>query len=355
LAKYTSVLLFPLAIALWLLVRVGNRSLERTTLISAAAQWATVLLLALCVYTFRSQSMQELAQRLDSRLPVPLPRDYVEGLDLQRHVMEQKHPVYLDGHWSDTGFAGYYLWAMWYKLPHALQLLVLLAALFVLVPGGEPRMWRIQLALLLPAAALVWIAAGSAMQLGIRYLLPMIPFLILFAGQTGRWLNWRQYRMRAVAVALLGAGALLSVRHHPHHLAYFNELAGGPANGHRHLLDSNIDWGQDLRALAAYIDEQEIDDIGLAYFGTVTPSSCGIRWHLPPRDRLEPGWYAVSTNFLEGYPRPIRTPEGSTYSPKPGEFSYFKSFEPVARIGYSIWVYHIPETPTRASGTARLP
>jgi hypothetical protein len=152
--------------------------------------------------------------------------------------------------------------------------------------------------------------------------------------------------------------ALLSVRHHPHHLAYFNELAGGPSNGHMHLLDSNIDWGQDLRALKQFLDENRIDDVGLAYFGTVPPSSLGIRYHVPPRDS-RPGWYAVSTNFLQGRPGGLRNPDGSIRLVDFDEFGYFRWFMKtpalVERIGYSIWVFEIPETGSSPGPTARQP
>jgi hypothetical protein len=364
LAKFTSILLFPLAVAFWLLVRMGNKSVARESTWPGVLQWAMAIVLSVIVwnagylfrgsfqplgeYTFHSRSMQSVARRLEAfkSVPVPLPRDYVTGLDRQRHVMESEHPAYLDGQWSTTGFWDYYWKAMWHKLPHALQLLCLLSCLFVLFPGGQPRQLRIQVALLLPAAALMAIAGGSAMQLGIRYLLPMIPFLALFAGQAGRWFDWRRYRLRTVLVALPIVAALFSVRHHPHHLAYFNELAGGPANGHMHLLDSNIDWGQDLRALGRYLEENHIDDVGLAYFGTVPPSSVGIKYHVPPREP-RPGWYAISTNFLQGRPHWVRNPDGSIRPVDFDEFGYFRWFARTpalaARIGYSIWVFHIPE------------
>ena len=114
------------------------------------------------------------------------------------------------------------------------------------------------------------------MQLGIRYVLPAIPFLILFASQAARWFDWKAYPLRTVTTSLLTGWMLLSVRYHPDHLAYFNELAGGPLGGREHLLDSNLDWGQDLGGLKAYLDKQhEVKDVGLAYFGTVPPSALG--------------------------------------------------------------------------------
>ncbi|MEX2285668.1 MAG: glycosyltransferase family 39 protein [Planctomycetaceae bacterium] len=360
LAKYTSIVLFPLAALVWLLLRFGNNKVEARSLWQLVGHWVSAMLISVVVwnagylfqgsftrfgdYQFDSKSLAKLSKHsLLSRLPVPLPDDYVKGLDRQRHIMESKHPVYLDGRWSTTGFSDYYLKALWYKVPHALQLLAMASLLFVLMPGREPRQLRVQLSLLVPAVGLVAIAGQSSMQLGIRYLLPMFPLLILFAGQAGRWLRWRRYPVRAALIVLLAIAASFSVRHHPHHLAYFNELAGGPALGHTHLLDSNLDWGQDLRALKQYLDAQEITDVGLAYFGTVPPASLGIRYHVAPSRIPKPGWHAVSVNFVQGRPHWLREPDGTIRPVDFDEFGYFRAFEPVARIGYSIWVYHIPE------------
>jgi hypothetical protein len=99
----------------------------------------------------------------------------------------------------------------------------------------------------------------------------------------------------------------------PHHLAYFNELAGGPAGGVRNLGDSNLDWGQGLRTLARWLEQRRIEGpIGLAYFGTADPRAYGIRHvKLPggyifeppfqPVDFPEPApeWVAVSVSVFQ--------------------------------------------------------
>jgi hypothetical protein len=190
------------------------------------------------------------------------------------------------------------------------------------------------------------------MQLGIRYVLPVIPFAILFASQAGGWLDFKTFPIRSLATAVLAAAMLLSVRYHPEHLAYFNELAGGPLGGREHLLDSNLDWGQDLGGLKKYLDEHtsrghavgnsEVD-IGLAYFGTVPPAALGIRYQIPPANMPQPGRFAVSVNFEQGRPHWVRTPTGKIQPVDIGQFEYFGFFQPVARIGYSIDVFELSE------------
>jgi hypothetical protein len=298
---------------------------------------------SLKTYDLQSVAMRGIAQRFASIgwMPVPLPRDYVEGLDHQRHIMQQKHPVFLDGQWSEDGIPNYYLWGLFYKLPHALQLLAIVTLFWVVVPGKVARRLPVQLMILLPAVVMVGMAELSTMQLGIRYVLPAIPFLILFASQAALWFDFKVYPLRTLTTAVLAAWMLLSVRYHPHHLAYFNELAGGPLGGREHLLDSNLDWGQDLGGLKEFLDSRKISEIGLAYFGTVPPSSLGISYHIPPSRSPQPGRYAVSVNFEQGRPHWVRTPRGEIRPVDIGEFEYLRFFEPIARIGYTIDVFDL--------------
>ncbi len=99
----------------------------------------------------------------------------------------------------------------------------------------------------------------------------------------------------------------------PHYEAYFNELVGGPANGQRILVDSNLDWGQDLPALKQLLDDRGLDQVYLSYFGTAPPEQYGINYRpLPSFPRFvkgsevkafnpytpPPGWYAISATSL---------------------------------------------------------
>ena len=142
---------------------------------------------------------------------------------------------------------------------------------------------------------------------------------------------------------------LCSVRYHPQHLAYFNELAGSPTGGRRHLLDSNLDWGQDLGSLADFLRERRLDssrehrldEIGLAYFGTVPPAALGIAYHIPPSRTPKPGRFAVSVNFEQGMPHWVRTPDNEIRPVDINEFSYFRSFQPIAHVGASIDIFDL--------------
>ena len=217
--------------------------------------------------------------------------------------------------------------------------------------------WRKQLTLIIPVLMLVVPASLGSNQIGIRYVLPVLPLFYLFAAQAANWLTWPRWRwMQWLVIASL-ISEPFALRYHPHHLAYFNEWAGGPVAGKQLLVDSNIDWGQDLHGLADVLRSSKIKNIRIAYFGTVHPHSLGIQYSLPPIRHPEPGDYAVSVNFEAGRPFVVRAPTEDGQPPIPtreqpipraepyvadiNDFGYFRFFEPYANIGYSIYLYHI--------------
>lgn len=173
----------------------------------------------------------------------------------------------------------------------------------------------------------------------------------------------RQRFLTGVVVAGVAWTLVSSLLVYPHSLSYFNELAGGPKRGHRHLLDSNIAWGQDLLLLQEWLAEHpEARPIQIASFGWIDPRLAGIEFTLPPLgprpdnplpEDLEsrsigplPGWYAIDVNFLHGTHWPAANGNGGWTDIRPDglNYEYFRLFEPVDRVGYSIHVYHISRT-----------
>ena len=382
LTKVTAIILIPLCVVLWFVLRVKSsnstsmnvplaerqtRDAELTTVPKwmvltaqfVAAFGLSILLINVC-YLFRgtggtiaslifnSPLMNSVQQSLSwlGWLPVPFPTDFIAAFDRLAQDLNQSHPVYLNNTWSSQPFKWYYAAALAYKLPLSTIFLILFSFVGLLWPrpGSEDR--RRGLFLLIAAVTLPILASRSANQIGIRYILPTFPVLFIFAGQAARWLTMPKIPtvfnglVRRVVWAFVIA-APLSLRFHPHHLAYFNAVAGGPDNGGWHLVDSNIDWGQDLYGLRDYLVQHKISDIGLAYYGTVLPSSIGINAHDPPFQKPRPGWYAISVNFVHGRPHVFGNHEGASVRIGMGELAYFRFFTPVTSIGYSINVYHL--------------
>lgn len=359
LVKFTCILAAPLAVVIWWIHRFRNRKRVTQKLMVTAQQWATLLLLALFTvnagflfrgtgrplnhYAFRSQSMLSIQNLTPWKsVPVPLPADYIEGIDHQRAIMEQRHPVYLNTVWSFEGFRTYYLYTFWYKTPHATQLLAVLTLLAVCWPWRADRKMRLQLSLLLPVLMLTLVASLSHMQLGHRYLLPVFPLLFLFIGQVAS-LQQRRFHLPQAFSALAALGLAATLLCYPHYLSYFNELSGGPETADRLLVDSNLDWGQDLFELRDYVKDNNIQDLRLAYFGMVNPVDLGIPFSLPNNDSLRPGWYAMSVNFVRGAPHTIRHPDGRHDAVMFNTFGWFRlpEIQPEARIGHSIQIYYL--------------
>jgi hypothetical protein len=138
----------------------------------------------------------------------------------------------------------------------------------------------------------VWLAVAAVLALAssqtgfnhhVRYVLPVLPFAFLGAGRVACFLSRQHWKAGLLVAALLAwsIGSTLAI--HPHYLSYFNEAAGGPDNGHAHLIDSNIDWGQDILYLKAWLEQHpEARPLGLAHFNPVSPRVAGIDFTFPP-------------------------------------------------------------------------
>ena len=129
-----------------------------------------------------------------------------------------------------------------------------------------------------------------------------------------------------------------AVRIYPHHLAYFNAAVGGPERGPYLLDDSNIDWGQDLPALASWQRAHPSSEpLHLLYFGSVPVEAYGVQAvAMTPGEIRQPraGTYAVSAHQLVHF-RKIRKRTGEN-------IDWLTRFEPIDRAGYSIYIYRFP-------------
>jgi 4-amino-4-deoxy-L-arabinose transferase-like glycosyltransferase len=165
-----------------------------------------------------------------------------------------------------------------------------------------------------PLAALFviyWITSlASHLNIGHRHILPTYPVLFIAAGWLGRGLDPRRPLVLAGITALTLWHAGESLRARPHYLAYFNPIVGGSGNGWRHLVDSSLDWGQDLPGLKRWLDAHARGEaVFLSYFGTGDPAYEGIRATMLPTlpevgtprrwHALTPGVYAIGATMLQ--------------------------------------------------------
>jgi len=191
-----------------------------------------------------------------------------------------------------------------------------------------------------------WLTSLTAkLNIGVRHLLPVFPFTFILVAYVLSLMLKPPYLK--TKYAFLGAFLLWQivsvVSVYPHFLAYFNELAGGPDKGYLYAVDSNLDWGQDLKRLKTWLDENKVDKIYLDYFGGGnTEYYLGQKfapwWGTRNPEELPKGSFiAVSASQLQGGRGiPVKGYDGPT-----GFYNWLNSYTPIAKIGYSIFVYKI--------------
>jgi hypothetical protein len=283
--------------------------------------------------------------RLRDALPwmrLPLPLSYVNGIDMVMNVGKEHEPSYfLAGELSSEGWWYYHLAAFALKTSLPVLILGVVAAVLALRGRGlgrrEYALWT-PILLIFASNALL-----NSLQIGVRHVLPVYPLLFVLIGGIAANLlaGWRggvPQRALCAALAVLlvwYAGGTLAVA--PRYLQFFNEIAGGAEGGHRWLIDSNLDWGQDLIRLREYMTRQQIDTVSLAYFGRVHPGVYGIPF--TPLERDSKGIAVVSATFLMG--RPYFWYLGGRMRWVPAQtYAWLRDRQPIARVG-AMFVYRL--------------
>jgi hypothetical protein len=257
-------------------------------------------------------------------VPVPMPSLF-RGVQELLHHNAMGHFNYRNGQVSERGSWLYFPEAIVLKSPVAL-LFGLAVAIVVFAMSRNRRPQRIA-CIAIPTLVFLLASMMSQINIGIRHVLPVIPFICLFIAMqlAGR----RALMMIVVIVAAYGETLWV----HPDYLAFFNRFAGGPLNGEKFLLDSNLDWGQDQARLKTWLETN-------ARGRTVTTRLFGnprlYEWPHDGFDLLPPeasprGLFAISRNYAyDVYPSPV-------------PMSGVRRLTPVARIGYSIDVYDLTQ------------
>ncbi len=322
-SKFSGVILLPALalIVLWRLLTGAERRGWKRPLLELAGWVGVGTAVFMLIYRFDWAALQ-----MDFALQ-------------QAHQLEG-HSSFLLGQANVGGW--WYYFPVLFAVKTPLPLLVLLPAALVLF--ARQRRW---------AQGWLWLLVGgfaaasliSRVNIGYRYLLPILPLLFVLMGALwggrGRWRWLMVFGLLWLAVESLWL--------HPHYLAYFNQIAGGPANGWQVAVDSNLDWGQDVAALAAYERSNLPEPYQVAWLGTAPLAAYGIQrgqampiWPQGREDPLTdsfyppapaPGKYVISATQLHG-----------VYLKNQDRFAWFQTQTPAARLGYSLFVYEVPPT-----------
>lgn len=449
LTKLTGLLILPITIVL-LLVRVAGRRPLRVTIagefhvltpfrqaavlgVILVMQWILVFAMVWTCYEFRYsafgpvrnaddqfiQPWEEVLRDTGRLTPLIqlardhhlLPEAYLYGLSYAaRHMAARR--AFLNGDYRVQGWWHFFAYCLLVKTPLPLFMLLLCAAGGAVIMRGYSRGGvgydTIPLWVLL---GVYWIfALSSRLNIGERHILSTYPAMFVLAGAAASGFRMPSRWMKATVVACLGWFVMESLSIRPHYLAYFNQIAGGPAHGFRHLVDSSLDWGQDLPGLKQWLQvrgllEQDRTPVYLGYFGTGSPAHEGLTVRMlpnatyasrsPVEEALRPlagGVYCVSATMLqtipirywgpwtEGYERVYQTvlADVETYRNVEGDpqrwqnlmtttgpefwktqlemfdelrfarlLSYLRKREPDDQVGYSILIYRLSEEAAR--------
>ena len=256
---------------------------------------------------------------------------------------ERGHPAFLMGHFSQYGWWYFFLVALVIKTPICALLAV--GVSISLTRLGKPFGRREVFFTVLPVGLYLGIAMCSQINIGLRHILPIYPFLMVIGGRAATLTSkpfWLWPTICIISLALT-AGSVLRIA--PHHLAYFNEIVGGPEGGYLYLGNSNLDWGQDVKGIKRYMDSEGLDVVYLSYFGAVPPAYYGIRYQ-PLPDRVMVDWqkgpakHAVNANNKEILVISVSNLQGFRLRDKTF-YSRLLERRPLGNIGYSIYIYDI--------------
>ena len=312
-----------------------------------------------------TQGANRFADSVMRHLPVPVPRDYLQGIDRQRTDFEDGCRSYLRGAWKERGWWYYHLYGLAVKTPLGVLFILTLAIAATFFANGYSATGLDELCLVLVSVAILTVVSSqTGFSMHVRYVIPALPFLFIWMSKVARSITLGHQPIAFALVAALSFSTLSSLYCYPHSLSYFHELVGGPRQGHLHLLDSNVAWGQDLAYLRSWLDRHHASQpVRLAAFGWLEPRLAGIESFLPPvaprfpgelcsfeaEDHVlnitgpEPGLYAIDVNFLHATHWPSADGNGrwTDIPPDSWNYEYFLRFKPIAMAGYSVHIYRI--------------
>ena len=241
-------------------------------------------------------------------------------------LVENKFVPMIFGNYNPEGWWYYYIVVFLLKTSFPVLILLIIA---VLLSRRLIKDRMSELFITIPVVLLMIFTMFSVLQLGVRYILPIYPFLFVYISkvinvnvQVNK--GFVQRRLVYLFVLFLGFCHLIStVRVFPHYLPFFNILAGGPNNGYKCLTWVNTDLGQELKGLAKYLDENDIKRVKLGYGIFAPPEIYNINY-LPIKDiekeKPENEVYAICATIINS-------------------FKWADKCKPRHMIGYSIFIY----------------
>jgi len=284
--------------------------------------------------------------------------DYLKGIREARMNYKEGFPSFFMGELKEKS-EGRHWWlyfpvAFLIKTPFPIHVLIVLSVICMFTANSFTRKFAskdflTEFIIIFPIVFYFIMAVFGNLNIGIRHILQIYPLLFIFIGRLGLWIENKKLIPKIILCVLLLWYMLGSIVISPNYLGYFNELVGGMKNGYKYLVDSNMDWGQDLKLLKKWMDKKGIEQIQFSYFGFGLPEYYGIKYiYLPgglsnlviPQDYKIPpkgsqkGLMAISVTNLQGVYFKLKGFE-------PDYYYWLKKHKPIDMVGSSILIYEI--------------
>jgi len=263
---------------------------------------------------------------------------YLNGLVKLYFHNYHGHTAYLLNSYSDSGWWYYFPLAFLVKTPTSLQILMLMAFILAIFKYIKRPFKNIikkipnpAYILIIPPLIYFIFSMSGKLNIGLRHILVVYPFIYIILGwliiiKLKKWKRLFYFFLSLLLLFFITSSLLI----YPHYLAYFNVISGGPNNGHKYLVDSNIDWGQDVKKLKGYMDQNMIEYVCFSYFGQAKLDYYDIDYQYLPNNQNFKGIkelncvVAISLTSLLSRER---------------EYDWLLDYEPDDKIGYSIYIY----------------
>jgi 4-amino-4-deoxy-L-arabinose transferase-like glycosyltransferase len=241
----------------------------------------------------------------------------------------RQYPFYLFGQLQPEGWWYYFLAA--FAVKATIPTLLVIFAAVIHARSGLVDRWG-ELILMTSIAFYMLVISIGADQIGVRYVLPILPLLFVWTSRIVASLARSRVGIGILAVLLLWQ-AWAATHAFPNYIPYFNELAGGPVGGQALLDDSNVDWGQSIKLAAEYVRTHHLQNVNLYTFSPFdNPPYYGLPANIPPSQAFErlvkqhptPGTYIISAHYVARI---------KNVNPA------WSKYKPIDRIGESLLVY----------------
>ncbi len=348
LTKFSAIAFLPVAFCSALLVHAFVSRPDAAAMVSKLKQtapWAPAVLLSafLLVWAIYRFSWGPIGS---TTWHVPFP-ELFEGIRaVWQHDLDGDPASYLLGTHRDAGWWYYYPVALGVKTPLAVLALLALGLVVAVRQGRQRKDLRLALAF---SGGILLFCLGSRINLGIRHVLPVYLGVSVLAAAGAKWLLEQRRLPAWTACALLGWLLISSAWIHPDYIAYFNAIAG--SRPEHYLVDSDLDWGQDVKRLGIRLRELGAKEVAFSPNFVVDLKQAGFPEVIPiDLDHPAPGWNAMRVTVLEL----VRA--ANLGNPALAHF-WLVRIPPTERIGKGIWLWYFPPqaVPPEQPAAVQLP